>query len=238
MVFLAGFFWMGGRVTEMTIAGIGTIKTAVNLATQYIEDIKHIKADVEQQKEAIDAVAKAARTTDHVINELAQKNDQAAVQLAQVTEQLTQAKKLTEELQLKQDYWEVAKLSALGLTGLVQAAPLLVEHSPINDLIAPFVKVQPKFWVDCHPEAMAAYKSVIAMNGKFPFTYYYRGMCNRANQVDGWRQDFEKAKSIFVITTSIPGHNPNHDEMLALLEKDDLNARMPPYFTTKEESPR
>jgi hypothetical protein len=42
MVFLAGFFWMGGRVTEMTIAGIGTIKTAVNLATQYIEDIKHI----------------------------------------------------------------------------------------------------------------------------------------------------------------------------------------------------
>jgi len=119
MVFLAGFFWMGGRVTEMTIAGIGTIKTAVNLATQYIEDIKHIKADVEQQKEAIDAVAKAARTTDHVINELAQKIDQGAAQLPQLTEHVTRAKKLTEELQLKQEYFEVSKLNALGLTGLL-----------------------------------------------------------------------------------------------------------------------
>ena len=49
IVFLAGFFWMGGRVTEMTIAGVGTIKTAVDLATQYVADIKQIKAEVERE---------------------------------------------------------------------------------------------------------------------------------------------------------------------------------------------
>jgi len=85
---------------------------------------------------------------------------------------------------------------------------------------------------------MAAYKAAITMNSKFPFTYYYIGMCNRANQVDGWRQDYEKAKSIFVITTSIPGHNQNHDEMLDLPEKDDLNARTAPNYTTSVEPPR
>jgi hypothetical protein len=50
---------MDGRVTEMNIAGLGTIKSAVDIATQYVEDIKHIKADVDNQKQAIDAVATA-----------------------------------------------------------------------------------------------------------------------------------------------------------------------------------
>jgi hypothetical protein len=72
IVFLAGFFWMGGRVTEMTIAGIGTIKTAVDQANQYVADIKQIKAEVEQQKQAIDAEATAAHATDRILNELAE----------------------------------------------------------------------------------------------------------------------------------------------------------------------
>jgi hypothetical protein len=37
---LAMFFWLGNRVSEINIASVGTIKTAVNLATQYVEDIK------------------------------------------------------------------------------------------------------------------------------------------------------------------------------------------------------
>jgi hypothetical protein len=51
--FAAGFFWMGDRVTEMTIRGVGTIKTAVNIANQYVEDIRKIKADLEQQQQKI-----------------------------------------------------------------------------------------------------------------------------------------------------------------------------------------
>jgi DNA invertase Pin-like site-specific DNA recombinase len=38
IVFAAAFFWMGDRVTEMTIRGVGTIKTAVNIANKYVED--------------------------------------------------------------------------------------------------------------------------------------------------------------------------------------------------------
>lgn len=53
IVFLAAFFWMQGRITEMTFPGIGTIKTAVDTATQLVEDIKNIKADAEKQKQEV-----------------------------------------------------------------------------------------------------------------------------------------------------------------------------------------
>jgi hypothetical protein len=53
IMFLAAFFWMGNRVTEITIASVGTIKTAANLATQYVEDIKNIKADAERQRKEV-----------------------------------------------------------------------------------------------------------------------------------------------------------------------------------------
>jgi hypothetical protein len=53
IVFAVAFFWMGDRVTEMTIRGVGTIKTAVNIANQYVEDIRKIKVDLEQQQQKI-----------------------------------------------------------------------------------------------------------------------------------------------------------------------------------------
>jgi hypothetical protein len=33
-------FWLYNRVTEITLPSLGTIKTAANLATQYVEEIK------------------------------------------------------------------------------------------------------------------------------------------------------------------------------------------------------
>jgi hypothetical protein len=51
--FAAAFFWIEDRVTEMTIGGVGTIKAAVNTANQYVEDIRQIKTDLDQQKQKI-----------------------------------------------------------------------------------------------------------------------------------------------------------------------------------------
>jgi cell division protein FtsB len=55
VVFTAIFFWMADRVTEMIIPGVGTIKTAATLATQYVEDIKNIKSDIEHQRAQINS---------------------------------------------------------------------------------------------------------------------------------------------------------------------------------------
>lgn len=53
IVFAAAFFWMGDRVTEMSIRGVGTIKTAVNAAQEYVEQIRLIKEDLEKQKQEL-----------------------------------------------------------------------------------------------------------------------------------------------------------------------------------------
>jgi hypothetical protein len=242
MFFLGCFFWLGNRITEATFTGIGTIRAAATTATQYVEDIKNIKTDVDRQKQAVDAVAASAHATEQIINQLTEKNDRAAKQLQQVEDQLAQAKTLTQELQQKQEYWqqywEVAHLTALGLSGYVAPGQtFLVEHSPINDLLRPHVKLQPELWVDCVPEALTAYASVIKMNDKFPFAYYYRAMCNRAKHIEGWQRDFQKAKSILEITTTIPGHNHSQDEVLKLIETDNLNASMPPGSEVNRAAP-
>jgi DNA repair exonuclease SbcCD ATPase subunit len=56
------FFWLGNRVSEITIASVGTIKTAADRATQYVEDIRKIKADVEQEKQEVSASVAALKT--------------------------------------------------------------------------------------------------------------------------------------------------------------------------------
>ena len=61
ILFITAFFWMGNRVTEITIASVGTIKTAANLASQYVDDIKNIKADVEHQRREITAAVDALK---------------------------------------------------------------------------------------------------------------------------------------------------------------------------------
>jgi hypothetical protein len=59
---MAALFWNGSRVTEITIARLGTIKTAANIATQYVEDIKNIKADAEHQKKELMATLDTLKT--------------------------------------------------------------------------------------------------------------------------------------------------------------------------------
>jgi hypothetical protein len=64
ILFVAAFFWMGDRVTEMTIRGVGTIRTAVNIANQYVEDIRKIKSELDEQRQTITAqIAELAKLT-------------------------------------------------------------------------------------------------------------------------------------------------------------------------------
>ena len=76
---LTMFFSLGNRVSEITIASVGTIKAAVNVATQYVDDIKKIKLDAETQKQEVGEavtklkaeVAQAQAETDQIRLQLA-----------------------------------------------------------------------------------------------------------------------------------------------------------------------
>ena len=113
------------------------------------------------------------------------------------------------------DYFDVAKLSAIGLQGNV--APPLEEHTQLNNLLSLYINVAPFFW-DCKPEAVAAYDAAIKLNDKFPFPYFYRGACAKMLNRGGWQVDIDAARRILLITTKIPGHHPNHDEVFGMIE--------------------
>jgi hypothetical protein len=118
------------------------------------------------------------------------------------------------------DYFDVAKLNAIGLSGSVM--PPLEEHSELSRLLSPHVTLAPKFFWDCAPQAMADYDAAISLNDKFPFSYFYKGGCGKKLGSEGWQTDIEVARRIFRITTKFPGHHPNHDEVLHLIETNDF----------------
>ena len=213
---------MDNRVTKITIPKIGTIEAAADIAKQYAQDISNIKADVERQKQVIDAVATAAHATDQVINELTKKNTQATDQLRQITEQLEQAQRLTHRLQQGQEYADAARYNPLGLFGL--ATPPLVEHSALNNILGPYVHHEPNndFHWDCTPEALKAYTEATEFESKFPFAYFYRGSCERDSNTGDWQHDMVTARTILSITTQIPGHNANHDNVLKWIDIGNL----------------
>jgi hypothetical protein len=139
------------------------------------------------------------------------------VQLQQVGDQLAQAKRLTNELEQKLEYSNVARYNALGLLGL--AGQGLTETSPLNKIFGAYVHNDPNnFHWDCTPEAVTAYNETIKLESKFPFPYYYRGLCEKANNTGDWQSDIETARKILLITTQIPGHNEHHDQVLKLIE--------------------
>lgn len=121
----------------------------------------------------------------------------------------------------KLNYAEIAKQNYLGVTDTVGNG--LTEESFQSKTIGPFVSVNTDHvpaW-RCSDSAMEAYDKVIREVPKFPFTYYYRGTCERANNLPGWEDDINTAKNILSITVTISFHHPNHDDFLGMINSKE-----------------
>jgi hypothetical protein len=70
-----------------------------------------------------------------------------------------------------------------------------------------------------------AYTEAIKLESKFPFAYYYRAGCEKAGNTGDWQRDVDAAGAILRITTQIPGHHANHDEVLKWIDAGDLGKR-------------
>jgi hypothetical protein len=132
MLFIIALFLMGDRIMKITIPQVGTIEAAATLATQNVDDIRNIRADIDHQKQAIDAVATAAHDAENVIK----------AQLQQLKGELAQAKRLTDQLQEELEYSGVARYNVVGLLGLV-TPPLVEAPSPLNRILSPYVHLDP-----------------------------------------------------------------------------------------------
>jgi hypothetical protein len=131
----------------------------------------------------------------------------------------TDQKKAQETL----DYWEVARLNAFALHFI---GGDLEEHSELNTIIRSYIHDQNGTVVwDCTPTSIDAYSQAVKFEPKFPFPYFYRATCNNANNTGDWHKDIDTAQTIFRITTQIPGHHQNHDEILRMIDRGDLGRR-------------
>ena len=118
------------------------------------------------------------------------------------------------------EYWEVARLNAFALHFI---GGDLQDHTELNNIIGAYIHNQNgKVVWDCSSASIEAYTKAVNFDPKFPFSYFYRASCNKLNNTDQWQKDADIAQRLFRITTQIPGHNQNHEEILRMLDRGDL----------------
>lgn len=116
------------------------------------------------------------------------------------------------------DYSYVAKLNCLGVTG--RAGRGLTESTAISRLLKDvWVDKNGKYYPLCTSTSRNKFETTIQEFPKFPFSYYAIAVCLRANGDKIWRTYAEKAVEIFKRTTTISGHNSQHDQAFLELEK-------------------
>jgi len=132
-----------------------------------------------------------------------------------------QAKEDANTANTRLQYWEVSKLNALGVHFV---GGDLVEHTELNNIIGPYVRVgaDGKIEWDCSPSSIDAYSAAIKYDTKFPFAYFYRASCRSITNEQDWHRDVDTARSILIVTTQIPGHHVNHDQILKMIDNGNL----------------
>lgn len=168
------FFWLGPEITELTILKVGSFKTNAQEASKYFEEIKTIRGKIDAEDHAITvAVASFDNEIAKARDETKQLQERMIDQIGQVTQQLAQAKQLTDDLEKKEEYANVARYNAFGLLGLAGAG--LKENSPLNNILNAYLHNDPNnFHWDCTPEAMNAYTSAIQLE-QIPISILLQG---------------------------------------------------------------
>jgi hypothetical protein len=134
---------------------------------------------------------------------------------------LNQAKEDANTANTRLQYWDVSRLNMLGVHFV---GGDLVEHTGLNNIIGPYVRVgaDGKFVWDCSPASIDAYSAAIKYDSKLPFAYFFRASCRRLMNDNDWHDDVDTSRSILIVTTQIPGHHVNHDEILKMIDNGNL----------------
>jgi len=79
------------RITELTVKGVGTIKTAVQQVTLDVQTVAELKERVENQSATVDLVAKEASKAKALSEEVAENNERAEEKLETLDKAITKA---------------------------------------------------------------------------------------------------------------------------------------------------
>jgi len=99
-IFVGSFLVLQERVTELTVKGIGTIKSAAEQASADANLIADLKSRVEAQSATVNLVAKEAADAKQLVNDLSEKNIKAEEKLTQLDMAINYGNLAVKELQL------------------------------------------------------------------------------------------------------------------------------------------
>lgn len=99
-VFVGAFLVLQERVTELTVKGIGTIKSAAKQASTDANAISDLKSRVEAQSATVNLIAKEASDAKQLVNDLSEKNSKAEEKLSQLDKSISDGNLAVKELQL------------------------------------------------------------------------------------------------------------------------------------------
>jgi len=99
-IFVGIFLILEDRVTELTVKGVGTIKSAAKQASADADSISDLKTRVEAQSATVDLVAQEAADAKELVNDLSEKNTKAEEKLSQLDNAINDGTLAVKELQL------------------------------------------------------------------------------------------------------------------------------------------
>ena len=128
-----------------------------------------------------------------------------------------QSERSVDALKLETDYSDVARLN-------MQGKPFpdgdITFDSPLSRMMDGTYTIEGTTLTFYRTaDAGVRLRKVIADYPNFPFAHYGLALCLRDRGDRGWRAEIERAKQIFQITTSIPGHQPDHDDALKRINR-------------------
>lgn len=113
------------------------------------------------------------------------------------------------------DYSDMASLNAFGKP---YADGDIIFNTPISRILeGTWEKRENQAIIKIDNEAEEKYREVIRKFPKFPFAYYFLVLCLKDRNNEGWKDYATKAIKILEITTSISGHQQDHDKVLQRL---------------------
>jgi len=115
------------------------------------------------------------------------------------------------------EYTEISKMDFSG-SPYNLAPPLQYSSALTKMLEGCYDKKENAYYPLCGDDVEETYKKVIENFPKFPFSYYGLASCLKNKGDASWKSYAEKAVDIFKKTTSIDGHNDQHDQALKILQ--------------------
>lgn len=103
-VFVGIFFILQERVTELTVKGVGTIKSAAKKASADAKAISDLKDRVGAQSATVDLIAKEAADAKQLVGDLFEKNLKAEEKLSQLDKSINDGNLAVKELQLYTEF--------------------------------------------------------------------------------------------------------------------------------------